>query len=347
MAGAAKAGKKTTRVLDLLRQGVPQQVSLVLLTGDDEYLHDLVIKKLEAEHVDPDFRDFNYRRIDCLKNTPAGSLLGTLSELPTLVDQRMVVFQRVNQLNKNVSSSVAESWAEAIAPGTLLVVTAGGNIKDSPLWNALLRDGLEVDCKLAENEIDLLLGSFCKKQKKRASREAISTLKERIGPNLRSLLSHLERCLLSLNEGESLTPEKVTELVPFSAEIAMWKMTRAIGDRNHREALAILDRQLDRGEQPGSILGYINTYLASLVQISGLMKSLGSAAEVARAIPRKTEFQVKKSLEELRTWSAKDLEEGFDALARADFKSKGGDGGGDPRLLLQMLILKLCSRKRR
>lgn len=339
--------KTTVKVLDLLRKGLPDDSEIVLLSGSDEYLHDLVLKKLEAEHVDPDFRDFNFRKLDCTKSTQAGQVSGVLSELPTLVDSRMVVLQRVTQLSKPVSTRLADDWLDALAPGTVLVVTAGGAIKDSPLWASLAKRGVTVDCKLAEKEIDVLLSSFCKKQKKKAAREALSTLKERVGLNLRSLLSNLERCLLSLGDGETLSADRVVQLVPFSADVAMWKMTRAIGERNHKEALAILDRQMDRGEQPGPILSYLNSYLTSLVQVGGLMKIHHSAAEVARHIPRKTEFQVKKTLEELRSWSARDFEEGFDALTRADYKCKGGNGGSDPRLLLQMLILKLCSRKRR
>lgn len=332
-------------VLEVLKTGLTETDRPVLLSGDDEYLHDLVLKRLEADFVDPDFRDFNFRKIECQKTTTAGDLAGTLSELPTLVDARMVVFLRVNQLGKPVASRIAELWQASLAPGTLWVLTAGGGVKDSPLWQAVSKVGLQVDCSLGEKEIDVFLASFCRKQKKKAEKEALATLKERVGLSLRALLSHLERCLLSLQDGEPLTSARVEQLVPFSAEVALWKMTRAIGQRNHKEALSILDNQLDRGEQPGAIFGYLNSYLTSLVQVGGLMRRTNSPAEVARQIPRKTEFQVKKSLEELRTWSTRDLTEAFDALTRADYKSKGGDGGSDPRLLLQMLVLKMCSRK--
>jgi DNA polymerase III subunit delta len=336
----------TKKVLEVLRSGLPASESIVLLSGEDEYLHDLVIKKLEALHIEPDFRDFNFRRIDCNRSSQAGPLAGHLSELPTLVDNRMVVLQRVSQLTKPVAARLAEIWKDSLAPGTILVVTAGGSLKDNALWKSLSAGGQMVDCRLTDKEVDVLLKSFCKRQKKKVASDVFLVLRERVGLNLRGLLSHLERCLLSLQPDEVLNRDHIERLVPFSADVAMWKMTKAIGQRDHNEALAILDNQLDRGEQPGSILGYLNSYLVSLVQVGGLMKTHKSAAEVARVLPRKTEFQVKKSLAELRTWSEKDFEQGFDALTRADFKNKGGDGGADPRLMLQMLVLKLCSRKR-
>ena len=338
--------KSTIKVLELLKKGVGDSCDVLLLTGDDEYLHDLVVKTLEAKFVDPDFRDFNLRKLDCTRSTTAGQIAGALSELPTLVDSRLVVLQRISQLTKAVSSRLVELWEGSIAPGTVVVLTAGGGVKDSPLWSFGIKLGLQVDCRLAEKDIDVLLKSFCRKQGKKIGPNCLAVLKERVGLDLRSLLSHLERCLLSLGPEEILSGEKVEKLVPFSAQVAMWKMTRAIGRRNHREALSILDNQLHRGEQPGSIFSYLNSYLVSLVQISGLIKQHKTASEVAKVLPRKTEFQVKKSLEELRTWSEKDFRDGFDALVRADFKCKGGAGGADPKLLLQMLVLKLCSRKR-
>lgn len=318
-----------------------------VLTGSDEYLHDMALKKLESRYIEADFRDFNFRRLDLGKGTGYGEVLGLLSELPTLVDHRMVFLNKVVGLSKEVSSKLAQSYREDLAPGTILVVSAGGSPGDSPFYKELVKHALIVDCSLKEPEVTMLLNSFCKKHKSKAEPAAIKLLRERVGSSLRACIGQLERCLLSLKGGEDLTQGHVQRLVPFSAEVAMWKMTAAIGKRDHSEALKILDRQLDKGESPSAILGYINSYLTSLVQTGGLMRELGSAAAVAQAIPRKKEYQVKKTLEELRTWSAEDLEAGFEALVRADFKSKGGAGGGDTKLLLQMLVLKLCSRKRR
>lgn len=324
----------------------PFHPEVFVLVGEDEYLHELVVRKLEARYIDPDFRDFNQRRLDCTKSTTAGEISGLLGELPTLVDHRLVFLHNIGALTKDHSSRLVDTWHRDIAGGTVLVVSSWGSSKDNPWVGALGKLGTTVECVLQGPDIDALLAAFARKQGARVDPKVLRCLRERVGENLRGLISHLERCLLSLRPGESLDEHRVEELVPFSAEVAMWKMTAAIGQRNHREALAILDHQLNRGEAPGAIIGYLQSYLTSLIQTAGLMKQLGNAAAVAQAIPRKKEFQVKKTLEELRSWSNNDLEAGLEAMLRADFKCKGGGGGADPRLLLQMLILKLCSRTR-
>jgi DNA polymerase-3 subunit delta len=335
-------------VLEFLRIADKQSFSpeLFLLSGEDEYLHELVLRKLQARYLDPDFRDFNYRRLDCGKSTTAGEISGLLSELPTLVDFRMVYLHNLGALSKDSSSRLAETWKRDIAGGTVLVVSAWGASKDNPWLSALAKTATVVSCVLQGADSETLLAAFARKQGARVDPSVLRCLRDRVGESLRAQISALERCLMSLRPGEALDERRVEDLVPFSAEVAMWKMTAAIGQRNHREALAILDHQLSRGESPGAIVGYLHSYLTSLLQTAGLMKQLGSAAAVAQAIPRKKEFQIKKTLEELRTWGQDDLEAGVEALLRADFRGKGGDGGADPRLLLQMLILKLCSRSR-
>lgn len=325
------------------KQEFPQDT--FVLTGSDEYLHDLALKKLEGHYLEPDFKDFNFRRLSLSRGTSYGEVLGLLSELPTLVEHRMVFLAGVTSLAKEVSASLADNYRRDLAPGTILVVTAGGSPADSPFYKALVKESVVVDCGLKDSEIDLLLSSFCKKHRVRVNPSALKALRERVGDSTRALVGHLERCVLSLADGEALDESQVNKLVPFSAQVAMWKMTAAIGRRDHTEALKILDHQMDNGESPSAILGYINSYLTSLIQIGGLMRQLGSAAAVAQAIPRKKEFQIKKSLEELRSWSGQELEGALQAMVRADFKCKGGEGGGEPRLLLQMLVLKMCSRK--
>lgn len=338
-------------VLDFLKSsGEPTSADpIFVLQGEDDYLRELVLKKIEGRFVDPDFKDFNVRRLDCQRSTSAGEIAGLLAELPTLVDHRLLYLHQFGNLGREASSRLNETWRQDLATGTVLVVSApaGGSSKENPWLGTLAQCGTVIRCAAEGEECEALLAAFARRQGHRVDSAVLRCLRERVGDQLRALVSHLERCLMSLAPGESLDVARVEALVPFSAEVAMWKMTAAIGQRRHREALEILDHQLARGESPAAIIGYLHSYLSSLIQTAGLMRQLGQAAAVAQAMtPRKKEYQVKKTLEELRTWAPEDLESAVEGLLRADFRSKGGGGGGDPRLLLQMLILKLCSRSR-
>lgn len=338
---------QSLKVLDFLKKREPAKLKapVFCFLGQDGYLLDLVHRKLEAFYIEPEFRDFNLRRFSCKRATSAGEISSLLSELPMLVEHRLLFVDNIDCLAKEQSSRLAETWTKDIAAGTVVAVTMAGGIKDSPWAMELSRVGVAIDCRLDDAGINSLLTSFLRKREVRVHEGVLSLLRERVGSDLRSLISSLERCLLSLQPGETLERAKVEYLVPFSAEVALWKLTAAIGRRDRGEALKILEYQLERGETAAAILGYIYSYLSSLIEISGLYQELGSATAVAAAIPRKKPFQIDKSLKELKTWSEVDLRTAVEGVLRADFKSKGGEGGASPRLLLQMLVLKLCSRK--
>ena len=119
-----------------------------------------------------------------------------------------------------------------------------------------------------------------------------------------------------------------------------WKLTAAIGQPNLRQAYALLEKLMQH-EPAQSLLSYLNSYLLGLVQVHQLKPRFKTAAAIAKEIPRRSEFQIKKSLEELASWNETDLGNAFERLARADFRIKTGS---DPLLVMQLLVLQLCSR---
>lgn len=319
--------------------------AIFCLQGQESYLHELVLRKLEGQYLDAEFRDFNYRRLDCTKATPFGEVAGLLCELPMLVEHRVLFLHNIGALSKDTLNRLAQSWLKDFAPSTVLVVSYWGAGKDNLWWQSLIQKGIVIDCVLDAAGVQTLLSAYARKMEVALDPSVVSCLQSRVGGGLRTLISHLERCLASLKPGETLSPSRIEQLVPFSVEVALWKLTAAIGQKDHGQALEILDYQLNRGETPSAILGYLQSYLISLIQTAGLYEELGSAAAVASVLIRKKEYQVKKTLQELRTWSQADLRAAVESVLRADYKSKGGEGGASPRLLLQMLILNMCLRR--
>jgi DNA polymerase III delta subunit len=127
--------------------------------------------------------------------------------------------------------------------------------------------------------------------------------------------------------------------------VQTWKLTAALGERNYPLAVALLDRLLEAGETAGTLLSYVNRSLLSLVQATHLKQELGNLADVGAAMsPKKSDWQVKQTLKEAASWSQAELAATFDRLTRADLRIKTGE---DPRLVLQLLFLQMCSRRGR
>ena len=89
------------------------------------------------------------------------------------------------------------------------------------------------------------------------------------------------------------------------------------------------------------LLSYINTYLRSLAQLHHIVRQERDLNVIAQMTGKK-DYQVRKSLEELNTWSEQNLSTAFTALCLADYHIKKGR---DPLLAIQLLLARLCLRK--
>lgn len=331
---------KATAVLE--SSGPPQP--LMALEVADEYLEEQVLGHLKKSVLEPGFEDFNFRRIRCSKGTGAGQLLDALAELPVMVGGRLLVLNDADGLAASAAEAAAAEVQRGLSADVYLVVTQTPSRKKSvnALLDVVKSGGVTVRCEMDAGERIRWLKGRAKALGIKLDKGVPEAMLERIGDNSRLAASQLERLALLVGKGQTVARKQVEDTVPVSATVAMWKLTAAVGKRDLPEANGILERVLAQGEYPGSILSYLNSYLVSLVQIGGLYKQLRSTADVAKAIPRKKEFQVKKTLQELKTWSESDLDQAFENICRADFRMKSGH---ESKLVLQLLLLQLCKRR--
>ncbi len=328
---------------ELLAGSLPDR-SAFLLEVVDEFLEEQVVRKFRRALLDTGFEDFNFQQLRCSRSTGAGQVLDALAELPVMTERRLLVLRDVDALSDSTSKTAAANFAHIRSEGLVVLLTYAPSRKKTlpPLLDEASKVGLKIRCALDQKEIAAWVRGQLEELGVKAGRGALEELMERSGENLRSLRSQLERLAMLVGPGGTITKKQVAEVVPFSATVQMWKLTAAVGQRQLEQAIKILDNQLERGENPGTILGYINAYLVSLVQVGGLYKRMGSISAVTQAIPRKKEFQIKKTLQELKTWSGRDLEQAFEMMARADQRLKTGS---EVRLVLHLLLFQLCNRR--
>lgn len=343
--GAPPAGSRPA--MELLRGAALPQAGLFLLTGPDDYLREQVLERLRQDLLDPGFAEFNHRKILCTASTRPAPLVNALADLPMMTDRRLVEIHEAQALNAEVARALVAPLEEAVRSGSTVVALAwrpaarGGGA--SPLKEAAARLGVQVECSLAEADRAEWVRSALDRLGVQAEPSAVGELLQRTGSDLRHLASQLEKLSLYAGTGGRVTVDDVRRVVLRSTEVKTWELTAAIGKRNLRGAVALVETLLEDGEAPGGLLSYLNSYLRSLAQVQALAARHGSSpATLAREIPGKKEFQVRQALEELRTWAPSELRLAFDMLVRADLRIKTG---ADPRLVLELFLIQLCARR--
>ena len=274
-----------------------------------------------------------------------------LRSSPWSSDRRLLELRSAQSLPPKVIESLHRDFTRAVESKAVAVVISlesepgakGGPRKaDFPWVEGLNPAAVVVQCSLDDKEVPAWIRQRAQDLGLTLAGNAAQVLQERVGRDLRLLDSHIQKLRLFQGKGaQSVGVAEVEALVPMSVEVQTWRLTAAIGSKDVKAAYTVLDHLLAQGENPGSILSYVNSYMLSLAELKDLKQRLGSLPAIAAAMPKKSEYQIKKNLEDAATWSDQQLRSGFERLMRADFRIKTGS---DALLMLQLTLLQLCSR---
>jgi DNA polymerase-3 subunit delta len=317
---------------------------LYLILGDDEaemgHLSGEIMSLVEDE-----LRAFNVDRLYAGdKSTSPASVVEAARLLPMMGDRRVVVVLRAEKLLKpkrrggrtadvdDDASDEAEppsdldtltDYVQSPVPSTTLVLVSSDLDRTRKIGKALLKHAVVVECWGLKNEKNPRFVDFratarrAEEMVRRAAAEsgqqiepaAARLVAERAGIDIVRLRGDLERLVLYTVGKPKITLADAQEVVSAESAQDDWAVTNAIQQRNAAEALRQLSLAMDAGAVPYMILG----------QLGWFVRDKLSAVD-PRRVPR-----------------------AVDALFRADLDLKSS--GGDPRVLLERLVVELCERR--
>lgn len=300
---------------------------LYLLQGDDDVEKSALVSEL-AGVVDEGLRAFNVERIyagdmttgDKLA-TGIGHVVAAARTLPMMAPRRIViVLQAEVMLSPRRESEAAARALEALEallqrpePQTTLVLVAGAIDRRSRIAKVLARQATVVECGVIEDVADAERWVRTRVAAAGAAIEpaAARLLAERSGADIKRLRGDVERLLLYAMGQATIRLADARQIAGPAALQDDWAMTNAIEAGNAAEALRQLALLVDGGAAPEKILG----------QLGWLVR---------------TKFP---------TLVPAHLSASVDALFRTDLNLKRS--AGEPRVLLERLVIELCGGRRR
>ena len=324
----------------------PAPVYLIL--GDDEAEMSHLAADV-ASLVEDELRAFNVDRLYAgEKGTSPVSIVEAARMLPMMGDRRVVVVLRAERILKpkrrgGGRTADAEDdnggdeseppsdldalsdYVQAPVPSTTLVLVSTDLDRTRKIGKAILKHATAVECWGLKNEKNPRFVDFratarkAEEMVRRAVAEAGQQIEpaasrlvaERAGVDIVRLRGDLERLMLYTVGKPKITLADAQEVVSAESAQDDWAVTNAIQQRNAAEALRQLSLAMDAGAVPYMILGQLGWFVRDKLP-----------AVDPRRVPRAVE-----------------------ALFRADLDLKSS--GGDPRVLLERLVVELCERDRR
>ena len=289
---------------------------LYMLVGADDMEKTAVANDF-ADIVDEGLRAFN---VDHLYGGEAkvDDLLHAAGTLPMMAPRRVVVIHEAEKLlipkkeGKAADEELErlEEFVKAPPPHATVVFVCGAVDMRRKGPKFLAKEAHVVDCGTIDDA-----GDAERWVKARAAKEGITldpatsrALVERTGLDIVRLRGAIERLALYAMGQPTITVEDIRQAVPAGPEAqADWGIANAIGRNDAAEALRELGLSLDAGAPPFMVLGQLRL---AAEKVPG--PRLGAAIE---------------------------------ALLRTDLALKSS--GGDPRILLERLVVELCAPRRR
>jgi DNA polymerase-3 subunit delta len=287
---------------------------LYLLVGADEQEKSALAQEF-AGMVEEGLEAFNVDRLYGAE-TSVDTLIGSAQTLPMMSPRRVIVVLEAEKLLVPKRESKAAEADQARLEEFLkdppshasIVFVCGPLDQRRKVVKLLMKDAQVVDCGTIADEADAE-----RWVKARAGRDkvpldagAVRALVQRAGPDLVRLRSGLERVSLYTLGQSSITAGDVEQAVPAAPDAqADFGVAKAIWRNDARSALRELALAMDAGAVPVMMMG-----------------QLRAAAEKLPATKIRT---------------------AMDAVFRTDLALKSS--GGDPRVLLERLVVELCGRR--
>ena len=289
---------------------------LYMLVGADDLEKSAVAAEF-AEMVEEDLRPFNVERIYG-GEAKVDQLIDAASTLPMMATRRVVVVAEAEKLLIPKRESKAadadqerlEAFIESPPSHATVVFVCGPLDLRRRLIKLLLKAAHVVDCGTIESEADAQRWVKARAAREKVTLEpaAAAELVARAGLDIQRLRAGLDRVTLYAMGQTAVTADDVRQAVTAGPEAqADWGIANAIQRNDVREALRELGLAFESGDVAFKILGQIRI---AAEKLSG---------------PR--------------------LRPAMNALLRTDVALKSS--GGDPRILLERLVVEMCVPARR
>ncbi len=226
---------------------------------------------------------------------------------------------------------------------------------------AALYVGPELDRhgKITRESLNEFINQRLKQAGKTLEPRAREMVLARAGEDLRALDQELEKLFLYAGERGTISANEVEMIFADQGEGWIFDLTRAVGERNPVAALAHLARLTDQGEHPLRLLATLaaemRRLLAARQLIEGELRAVwqrGMSYQQfqQQVLPQGTPLLTRNAyadymcFERADQFSLNELRAHMEGIFDTDRRLKSS--GGDPRLVMERLLLGMCLRPR-
>gem|GEM_PF-2208461 len=316
---------------------------MLLYHGDDRFAMVEAQKKLERELLDPAWRVFNFAELS--GDTPLATVLEAVTTVPFGGGNRFVVVDGPAVLKGKSDDPGLDAFERQLKIGLparayllFKLEKLDSRLKTVKTWLPFMRVTAfqtpapwQMEEQLAEWVV-----ARAKGYQRRIAPAAVTALLRATGGDRWRIDTELQKLALYTDHDNAIGVNEVARLV-HAQEPDVFALTDALAKQSVGAALIALSH-LRTTHVPLRILASVITLMRQWTQMKSLAEAGHSPVAIAKTLNLRSDFRVRKDLDNLSKWRASALAAALEHLLRCDLALKTGDWPTD----LHALMMEQC-----
>jgi DNA polymerase-3 subunit delta len=320
----------------------PRRQRLFVVYGDEDFLRRLVLEVLRPLVLGKGEEDGLSYSAHPGDTATFATVMDELQTVPFFGDCRLVVVDNADPFVTRYRAALEKAIANLPSTG-VLVLDVKSWTRTTRLAKMIDQDAT-IECKAPAG---YLMPKWCVKwttsrHRKQLTQPAAELLVDLVGPEMGLLDQELLKLAIYVGERKQIDVGDVDKLVGRGRSQDTWAIFDAIAAGQSGQALTILDRLFDQGEEPIRLMGAFSKQLRQLAQAYRLTLQ-GRPLAVALQEVGVPPFGIKQREQMLKHLGRRRLERLYDWLVEVDQGAKGGSQLR-PETLMERLVVRLARK---
>ncbi|OQX71248.1 MAG: DNA polymerase III subunit delta [Candidatus Cloacimonas sp. 4484_275] len=316
--------------------------AVYLIFGEDDYLREKVEKAILKFYSETNELD---KAVLYGDETNATFVLEELEMLPFISENRLVILKNFEQLKPKDQKRIQEYCEKPFDSSILLIVSQKPDLKTATL-KKIGEIAISVSCKKPYNASDLLrwLNSELRIRNLRMEQKAMNLFVNSIELNYNIAANELEKLMLFTKNSPIISYEAVLACVGKSSVKNIFDLQNALGQKNLKLSLKILQNMLENQESGIFIISMLTRFFLLVLKIKSLRKqNIGDNEIIAKHMWEIFRNYRKNYLEAANHFNRDELRKIFFALLQADTALKSREAKLE-KIIMTTLMFEICGK---
>jgi DNA polymerase-3 subunit delta len=320
---------------------------IYIFYGNEEFLIEESIKIVTQNAIDIEMKDFNFNVVYG-NEIDLQTLLSLLLSLPMMSKRRVVVLKNAEKLLNRISRTKKdnreiESFLNYLSnpnQTTIFILILERIDSEKEIYRILRRVATIVELKAPYDwQIPSWIAKRVRERGKLIEDDACKLLQTYVGNSLRDIDNELTKLFNFIgDEKTTIEVEDIKQVVGTSRVFSVFDLQKAIGEKNLKEAMSILERMLHIGEHPPVIITMLTRYFSTLWKLYEMRKTERNPKKLALSL-QISQYHIREYLLQLDNYTEDQIKNAFKCLIEADELVK--TTSIDPGVILGQMIYRI------